>query len=159
MGLALNEAEIYNDGSVIDATITLHVLDWNGMPIPLYPAEDMWLESYDGGLALCPGGSIADFDTDVNGETSWTSSLRAGGHSMSSCVVHISGMALCQAPFDIYFNSADVNGDGVVNLSDVAVFAAAVFYEFDYSFDFLPDGVLNLSDIGRFASAIGASCP
>jgi len=157
-GLPLNQAQIHNDGTIIDATIFMEIYDLNGSPIPHYPHEDIWLGSVDGGMVPCMGGTTADFDTDMNGQTTWTYPLRAGGYSMSGCVVFISGMPLCQAPFNMYFNSADINGDGVVNLADLNLIAASYYYDFDYSVDFYPDGVLNLTDIGRFAGAIGASC-
>lgn len=157
-GLSLNEAQIYNDGTTIDATITLEVLDFSGAPISDFPAEDMWLESHNGGMVSCALGTMADSNTDFNGQTTFSSALRAGGWSMSSCEVMINGMPLCQAPFDMYFNSADVNGDGTVNLIDLNMIATAFYFEFHYSVDFYPDGVLNLSDIGRFITAVGASC-
>lgn len=157
-GSAFTQAQIYNDGTTIDATITLVLMDAAGYVITHFPSEDMWLESADGGLVPCIAGTTADFNTDMNGETSWVSPLHAGGHSMSSCVVYINGMALCQSPFQMYFNSPDVNGDGVVNLADLNLFAVGFFYQFEFHFDFFPDGYLNLSDIGRFAASIGASC-
>ncbi len=157
-GVDLDEAQIFNDGTIIDATITLVVMNGYGVPIADFPAEDMWLDSSDDGLAPCVVGTMADFDTDTNGQTSWTSPLHAGGHSMSSCIVLINGQPLCQGPFAMYFNSADVNGDGIVNLSDLGPVAEAFYGSYDYSVDFFPDGVLNLSDIGRFAAAMGASC-
>jgi len=157
-GSAFTEAQIFNQGTTVNASITLVVLDASGVPFPHFPAEDMWLESSDGGMVPCVGGSMADSDTGVNGQTSFVSPMRAGGYSMSSCVVMISGMALCQAPFDMYFNSADVNGDGVVNLIDLNLFATALHFNFNFSVDFYCDGVLNLSDLGRFSVAIGGNC-
>ena len=82
----------------IDATVTLRVLDCTGLPVPNYPAEDMWLESADGGLAMCAGGTTADANTDANGEAFWVQPLHAGGSSQALTVVMLNGAALLRVP-------------------------------------------------------------
>ena len=157
-GIPLNAAQIYNDGSIVDATIVLELRDAYGSPIPHFPLEDIWLESMDGNMAPCIAGTCPDTGTDNQGITMWTTTLRAGGYSRSGCYVMVNGMPVQQPPFALYFNSADVNGDGIVNLNDLGLFATSFFHEFSYSVDFYNDGVLNLVDVGRFASAYGSAC-
>ena len=49
----------------------------------------------------------------------------------------------------------DINGDGVVNLADVGLFASLFFSgAYQAAIDFNCDGVLNLADIGIFAAAL-----
>ena len=55
-------------GEEIDATVTLTLVDAMADPIPDYPREDLWIETSLGGLALCTDGSLADADTDFNGQ-------------------------------------------------------------------------------------------
>ncbi len=148
-------------GSEIDATITLHLLDCAGVPVPNYPAEDMWLESTDGGLSICAGGASADASTDANGDAFWVQPLHGGGSSQALTLVMVNGMALTtSAGLPMSFNSPDLNGDRVVNLTDVPMFAGD-FYGSVYMFrsDFYFDGWVNLSDVVQMAQGLGASCP
>lgn len=158
-GSAFSEAQVYNNGSPIDATITMTVIDGLGAVIADYPAEDMWLESTDGGMAACLGGSAADFNTNAAGETTWANPMNAGGNSTADCVVVINGVALNQTPFALYFNSADMNGDGAVNLADVGLFSNVFYGVYDFSADFVADGAMTLPDVGRLAQGAGTACP
>ena len=56
------------------------------------------------------------------------------------------------------FNSADISGDGVVNLTDAGFFSGYLGGT-DYAGDFNNDGVVNVSDAGFMANSLGASCP
>jgi len=160
-GNQLDEARLPSGGTA-DATITLLLRDAYNDPIPNYPREDMWLESEDGGLVLCQGGTIADSDTDQFGMTRWLNPLRGGGHSQTLTVVKVSGAEpeLTQG-VRLNFNSPDINEDLIVNLLDVALFAEDFFQYSVYSFrsDFYRDGTINLADLAVFAPAIGAHCP
>jgi hypothetical protein len=149
------------DGSEVDATIEVIIRDGNNAVIPQYPAEDLWLESVDGGMVACIGGATADFDTDANGVTSWATPLNAGGYSTANATVMIAGDALTGPGglMALHFNSADITGDGVVNLTDVGNFAAIYFGPYDFAGDFFADGQLNLLDVGRLGLGNGASCP
>ena len=76
-------------------------------------------------------------------------------------VVMVNGAALTSsAGLPIAHNSADINADGLVNLSDVQLFAAD-FYDVSYNFrsDLAFDAVVNLSDIVPLAQAFGGACP
>lgn len=84
-------------GSPVDATIHLVLLDPCDYPIWNFPREVMWLESGDGGLVPCAGGTVADSRTGTDGHTSWSAPLRAGGHSRSACRVLVNGLPVGQA--------------------------------------------------------------
>jgi hypothetical protein len=161
-GHGLNDCYIYG-GTKIDATITLTLLDSNADPIYLYPACDMWLETSLGNLKLCPGGSCADGGTDYDGVTTFSNPLFAGGNSDplagETCIVIINGEALASPGLDIQFVSPDVNGDLVVTLTDVVLFAADYYGLYVYRSDFYYDGNVNLSDIVLLAQGLGAECP
>ncbi len=148
-------------GGTVDATITLTLLVFPDTPVANFPFEDCWIQSADGGLVSCTGGATADFNTDALGKTTWGTPLQAGGSSEALTVVYISGAALTSGPgLAISHNSADINGDGSVNLTDVPLFADGFHGgTYDFSSDFVYDGVVNLSDVVKFAQALGASCP
>jgi hypothetical protein len=134
-------------GDKIDASITLQLLDWDLTPICCFPAEDIWLES--DGVVFCPGGAIADGDTDASGITTWRSALAGGAASQpgAGTRVMVIGMALPQPDLDIRFHSPDLNGDLEVNLTDVVHFIQ----------DYL--GVLDLSDVVLLVQGLGKDCP
>jgi len=159
IGSPFAEAQIKDDGAVVDATITMTVRDAFAAVVANFPAEDMWLESNDGGMVPCDGGTTADFNTNDDGETSWVNPLNAGGFSEDVCVVYVNGLELNGAPFTLFFNSADINGDGTVNILDVSQFSSSYFGAYAFAADFYADGVLNVLDVGRLASGLGGSCP
>ncbi len=147
-------------GNVVDATITLFLRDSTGASIANYPFEDLWLESADGGLAPCLGGSNADYNTDINGSTEWVNPLLAGGYSQGPVLVLINGSALTSNPgLPLKFNSPDINGDGVVNLADVAILSPDYHSGYTFRCDLNGDGLLNLSDVPIFAHHFAAQCP
>ena len=149
-------------GGQADATITLLLMDPMNDPIAHFPFEDMWLESRDAGLVPCRGGTTADANTDAAGITTWATPLHAGGHNQSLMDVIVNGSTLDQAaPLALSFNSPDINGDLIVNLTDLQIFAEDFYNLFNASFrsDFHRDGVVNLSDLPPMAEAIGAACP
>ena len=148
-------------GGTVDATITLTLLDGGGFAIANYPFEDCWIESADSGLSACTGGSTADFNTNAAGVTAWVTPLAAGGSSEALTVVMVAGSALSSgAGLAISHNSADINGDGSVNLTDVPLFAGDFYGGADpFRSDFAYDGLVNLSDVVKLAQALGASCP
>ena len=81
------------------------------------------------------------------------------GFSQTLCIVYINGDALTSSGgLALSFNSADLSGDGVVNLSDAGGFAA-VLGTTAYAGDFNFDGVVNVSDAGFMANGLGAACP
>jgi len=146
---------------LVDAVLTLYLRDGNNDPIGNYPRVDMWLEVGDdiGTLSHCLSGTIAETDTRSNGETNWFNPLRAGGWSEGPTVVMISGTPLLSGDLDLRHISPDINGDLVVNLTDVSLFAGDFYGGYSFRSDFYYDGVINLSDVGKLAQAIGAACP
>jgi hypothetical protein len=125
----------------------------------------MWLEkevvASTGNFIACTGGTTADLNTNASGVTTWAAPLRAGGWSTSKTLVVINGAALTSnTGLILQHNSADINGDGNANLSDIPLFATD-FSAGSNAFrsDLQYDGFVNLSDIPRLASGVGAVCP
>lgn len=160
-GPPLTEARVA-DGTVVDAT--LHLALNNSCPedgpVVGFPREDMWLESLGGGMMFCPGGSIADGPTDEDGHTQWSQPLTGGGWDEGNCRVLVAGDPLGSLQGQtVNFNSPDLNGDQVVNLIDVGLFAQDYYGEYHFRSDLARDGVLNLSDLYHLAVSVGQSCP
>ena len=149
------------DGTFADATIEVTIRDGNNDVIAGFPAADLWLESADGGMVACVGGAQADGDTDVDGVTDWNNPMNAGGFSLANTYIMVSGDALTSVGSEmaLHFNSADMNGDGIVNLADVGSFSTVFYGAYDFSADFFADGVVNLADVGLLATGIGGACP
>lgn len=164
-GLGSTFANARSTGGVVNATITLTVLDGGGVPVANFSANDMWLEKEivadTGNFIACTGGTTADLNTNASGVTTWAAPLRAGGWSTSKTLVVINGAALTSnTGLVLRHNSADINGSGQANLSDIPLFASDFSggtnaFRSDLQFD----GFVNLSDIPRLASGIGAVCP
>lgn len=147
-------------GMLVDATITLQMIDFCGDPIFMFPAEDMWIQSADHGVVWCVGGACADGPTDRFGRTNWVLPRRAGGHSQAACQVLVNGMVVSDGPgLPLRINSPDINGDLDVGLVDIALFSAAYFGAYQAAADFTADGTLNILDVTILAAALGATCP
>ena len=146
------------EGNMVDATITLIIRDGAGDPIINYPFEDAWLESEDHGMVACVGGAVANASTDVQGMTYWSNPMFAGGYSQAPTRVFVNGLYL-PTTLALSYNSPDINGDGAVNLSDIALFSIAYFSGYQFRCDYNGDGELNLADVTIVAEHIGASCP
>jgi len=71
----------------------------------------------------------------------------------------VSGDALTQPGLDIQHNSADISGDGVANITDIALFTQVLFGAYSYSCDFVYDGIINISDVALMTQGNGAECP
>jgi hypothetical protein len=165
-GRPLNAARTSNgtpgNTAVINATITLTVLDANGDPIYLYPSEDLWLQTTAGGLKVCPGGSVADFSTDIHGQTTFSRAVYGGGHSEGEqTVVVINGSALVGSNMNILWNSPDISGDLKVDITDTVVYAGDALHPTPYHYrsDMLFDSQINISDTVLYAQGIGKVCP
>lgn len=63
------------------------------------------------------------------------------------------------APVNVSYNSSDINGDGVINLTDVQIFASDYFGAYTYRSDFNYDQEVDLVDFSIFAQTVGAGCP
>ena len=149
-------------GNTTDATITLTLRDVDGAPIAHYPAEDLYLATSQGGLVLCPRGSMADQDTDANGITTFSRPLSGGGYSDAGggegTQVFVNGEPLTQPPLDILFNGADINRDLRVDVVDVWNLANDFNGPYHYRSDFYWDNQLDLRDVTLFALSFSQEC-
>nr|MEE4268007.1 hypothetical protein [Candidatus Krumholzibacteria bacterium] len=157
-GSAFTEAQL-PDGTHVDGTLFVKVIDWGEEPVVNFPAEDLWIESEDGGLVACLGGTIADVNTDETGLSYWIEPLQAGGSSLGSAAVFVSGDSWGTGDLPLNFNSPDLTGDGVVNLADLAYFSEIYYEDYDFRADLYRDGVINLSDVALMAQGWGVACP
>ncbi len=57
------------------------------------------------------------------------------------------------------FLSPDLNGDGIVNIADVATLAGIFHGSYEERADYNYDGVINMVDLGIFSGGINTSCP
>jgi len=131
-------------GAMVDAPIHIILRDWNDDPIENYPAEDIWLD----------GGSSDDFAFCIGGP------FQAGGQIPPGTqpAVLVAGIAIWDTDLPLTINSPDVNGDRLVNLSDVAQLTG-ILGGYAWRFDFNDDGVVNLIDVSIFTSMMAADCP
>ena len=59
----------------------------------------------------------------------------------------------------VLYNSPDIDGNGVVNLTDAQLITVDYFVGgYDFRSDLLYDSIVNNDDISIMAAAIGASC-
>lgn len=157
-GNAFTQAFLPAGGGFADGTITLTLRDGLGAVIADYPFEDLTLAS--AGMVPCTGGVTADANTDALGQTQWQTPLAAGGYTTAGLTqIEVAGAPLNSGDVAMIMNSADINGDGTVNLSDVGIFSSVFYGAYSYSADFNNDGLVNLSDVGLLASGVGGSCP
>ena len=138
-------------------TITVTILECDGGGgLPGYPADAVHLVSR-GDVKICEGLAIADADTDQDGKTTFSGVLAGGGYG-EDLAVALSGVVQSQLLM-IRVNSPDINGDLIVDLVDVGLFAQDFSNgSYDFRSDFSHDGLENLSDVGIFARHIGESC-
>jgi len=147
-------------GVVTNATVTLTLKDGNGDPIAFYPMEDMWLVTSLNGFVSCtPCLPVAG--TNALGVTTFTAANLGKGHSNRNggekTQVLISGTPLAAAQnLDILYNSADYNGDNVVNGLDLGKFVEALkgLAADNYGADLQYDGAVNGLDFGIFVGCL-----
>jgi hypothetical protein len=149
-------------GATQDATIGVVLKDGLGAYVKNYPREDVTLscaEAKGNAMVPCIGGATADAETNDVGYTQFQTPLAAGGFADAVTEVLIAGHALTSGTVALRMNSADMDGDGTVNLTDISAFSSVFYGAYDYSADFNGDGVINLVDISSMASGVGGSCP
>jgi hypothetical protein len=155
-GYAFTQAHKLPGGIVVDATITLTLVNYLNNPLPNHAAEDFWLDTSASGINYPAGGTIADAATNAAGQTVWQQPLAAGGCTVTeTVVVLVEGQPLNQAGINLKFVSADNNGDLVVNLADLSTFASGYTGAYNACADVFYDGVINLSDLSLFSQAYG----
>lgn len=154
----------------VDATIGVRLIDGSGNPVVGFPANQITVAAEFGGWSQCGGYVLtADVPTDINGQTTISGALFAGGYSGPGehMVVVVNSPLLASTTYpgglsglQYWVNSADVTGDLAVNLGDVQAFAAAYYAPtYKYSADFWWDGVVQLGDVPIMAAGYGATCP
>jgi hypothetical protein len=89
----------------------------------------------------------------------WVNPLRAGNSCDSPTGVVVAGSFLVSGDLNLAHNSPDLNGDGVVNLSDLSIFADDYYGGYMFRSDFHYDGSIDLNDLAKFASSWNAACP
>jgi hypothetical protein len=129
-------------------------------PIPGIPRQDILLVNSN--LCICPGGNVADHATDLDGRTSFSGTLAAGG-CVPSLTVFVDGVGV--ATLAVRTNSPDAlpASPCAVDASD---FSAVVSRrgshvgEDNYTIchDYNEDGYIDASDLAFFASRLGTSC-
>ncbi|HOX25609.1 MAG TPA: hypothetical protein PLL30_11440 [Candidatus Krumholzibacteria bacterium] len=170
-GPALTEAR-GPGGVVVDAAITVRIGSNFGYVIQGFPPEDLWFQlAVEPGTAAgclqypdCPGGVfLPDGPTDADGYTTFSQPWRGGGWSAGPATLYINGWPATDMNLDPHdpvpfrANSPDLNGDLVVNLTDIVLF----IQDLDggaYRSDFNWDGHVNLSDMVTMAQAMGMAC-
>lgn len=146
-------------GIPADATITLLVVDSFGMPIPNFPWQDIWIQKSTNPIPFCNSNYWhPDSNTDENGLTHWITGPAVLGFHEGPIRVFINGQGLFSPSVDLSLVNPDLSGDGVVDLSDVALFAVDFKTGYQFRSDLHPDGVVNLSDVIPLAQGIGHGC-
>lgn len=127
-----------------------------GAPLAGLPRQEIVL--FNSALCFCPGGNFADADTDVNGHTTFTGALRAGGCA-ENLTVFVSGVAVATLP--VRTNSPDQvpASPCEVDASDLSGLAAHRGSTTSICFDWNEDGITDSSDIAYFATLRGSACP
>lgn len=156
-------------GNVVDATVLIQIVTDDGSPIGGFPAEDVWLSFSDSGnFARCGlGASIVNPDgpSSPGGWMLFSSAVHGGGWSVGPARFYINGSPAMHRdwslvdPVPLRLNSPDLNGDGRVNLTDVAFFSTDYLGSYAFRSDLNADGDVGLVDLFYFASARGRSCP
>src|SRR5262245_5869343 len=92
-----------------------------GQPFGNTPRQEIIL--YNPNLCICPGGNIADVDTDIHGRTTFSGTISGGGCAQS-LTVYMDGVPLGTLPVNI--NSPDTRASSpcFVDAGDVAALAA-----------------------------------
>ncbi len=159
---------MYFGGQPANAHIEVVLVSIGGFPIANFPAEDMWVNPESSTYLVCPGSSgwgfNADVNSDVDGETYFENPFNGGGWTEDPIWFYLNGMQATNPdgvgfpPIPLRFNSADISGDGTINLVDISLFSVNYFGEYHYRSDFHWDGVLNLSDVALMSSGVGLTC-
>ncbi len=105
-----------------------------------------------------PAGQVTG-PTDADGMTAVALPLRGGGHGTAADFELSAPDVTCELNLDrgLMFNSPDLNGDLLVNLSDVVLFARDFSGPYNYRSDLYWDGEVNLDDLVYFARAMDAN--
>jgi len=148
--------------------IWICVLDQNGAPIPNVPLADFWLIDCDiaNDAVLCGGAASSNADSNSNaaGMTTMSLGTLTGGGCADGMALVIQGFVVldsltnCTTDFccPIYLRSPDINGDLIVNLQDLSLFAGNYPPQaYGPCSDMNVDGAVGLQDLSLFAFHFG----
>ncbi len=136
------------------------------------PWTDFWMNACDPQyeLGICVQHFVADSLTDVNGRTTFSGQISAGGCIPEGGIyIAYAGMVLldseCINPIclDVVIVGPDLNSDSAVNLSDLSFFGQSYNHqlgdpEFNACCDFNDDDWCNLSDFSFFGEHYQHQC-
>lgn len=139
--------------------VDIQLRNGSGAPAAGIPRQEMVLSK--SGLFACPGGTIADTHTDIQGRTSCTGVLSAGG-CVTSLRLFVDGFEM--TVLAIRTNSPDLDADGVVDAGDLAALAPLVGSQigdgtYTICADWNEDGAIDASEVAAMASFLSGQCP
>ena len=141
------------------ATITVTVLDANGLPCVDYPKENIWVSSIVlGDLELCPDANMADADTDANGVTTISGTIVGGGYTQNGLYVYIGGDPITGSPLAIDVNSTDISGDLAVSHCEQLLLSEDIG-TYNYRSDLNHDSVVSFEDLMIYGLHGWHTCP
>lgn len=150
-------ATLEHIGGTITITVRSMCPEWTEpLPIAGIPATDIWLWSE--GMVLCGGSSSANADgpTDSEGTTMISGPVASGG---SSETVHVVVMGIFLGEMtNLSVVSPDIDQDLEVGLTDFIEFASAFLGAYDPRADMDGNGLINLTDFVLFAAHWQHAC-
>jgi hypothetical protein len=147
--------------------IRICVIDLTGNPVPDVPPSDFWVIDCDPirDLCLCGGSASSNADslTNANGYTTMCNTTIQGGGCVSGLSVVVQGFVILDAPacvdptcLDVEVRSPDINGDCLVNIVDLSLFASGFPPQlYQECSDMNCDGIVNIQDLSAFAFHFG----
>lgn len=159
------------DAGLLSTPIMVRVIDPAGAPVPNIPRCDFWLIDCDplNDMILCVPSVMstnAATDTDACGDTQMLGPISAGGCADGLSVV-VQGQIIqdpltgCTTDLCLPFaiRSPDINGDLMVSIQDLAIFAQSYPPQpYSQCVDLNGDGTIGLQDLALFAAHFGHSC-
>lgn len=147
-------------GSQVEAQLRFHVTIWSDWPDTTTTPVEWWIEPP---ITLCSE-EMQIVPRDEDGIVTVVPLLRGGGHrdpgetsSVQLWIPVCPNQLLTLGP-EISFNSPDINGDLVINLTDLATFSTDFYGSYRYRSDFVWDGQINLADLSILAQSYQATC-
>jgi len=159
-------------GAIVSAVITVTLRNAAGGPVIGYPPARIRIEHVASPLVWCAdtyypppphAPNKADAPTDAAGQTTFTLAYHGGHWVIGPTYVWVwdpvSLWSRIPTSVNVSYNSADMDGNLVVDLLDVVDFASVFFGVYHYRADFNYDQVVNLLDLAYFVPAYGMTCP
>ncbi len=160
-------------GIPTNVTILVTLVDAAGLRVTNYAAGGVRLEEMQTPLSWCANSwyppplhapNLADGPSDAIGQSTFSLSYHGGGYVQGPTMVWVleaTGVWMpIPMPLNVSFNSPDINGDLIINLTDISFFATDYFGAvYMYRSDFNYDGIINLTDLSMLAQTLGVSCP